>query len=96
MRIAEKIAGRKCPKCENADNQSKFGLNKSGTQRCKCNECGKTYTLEPKNRAYSEEVRERAIKTYYSGVSGRGVGKLLGINKANVYNWIKKTNPEFL
>lgn len=27
---------------------------------------------------------------YYSGVSGRGVVKILGMNKANVYNWIKK------
>jgi transposase len=49
------------------------------------------YTLDPKTKAYSEEVRQSAIKTYYSGVSGRGVGKLLGMSKANVYNWIKKT-----
>lgn len=27
---------------------------------------------------------------YYSGVSGRGVGKDLGMNKANVYRWIRK------
>lgn len=26
---------------------------------------------------------------YDSGVSGRGVGKILGMNKTNVYNWIK-------
>lgn len=31
---------------------------------------------------------------YYSGVSGRGVGKVLGMNKANVYNWIKKTKDK--
>jgi transposase-like protein len=27
---------------------------------------------------------------YYSGVSGNGVGKILKMNKANVFNWIKK------
>ena len=32
------------------------------------------------------------MKMYYSGVSGQGVGKILGMNKANVYNWIKKLN----
>jgi hypothetical protein len=32
------------------------------------------------------------MKMYYSGVSGRGVEKVLGMNKANVYNWIKKTD----
>jgi transposase-like protein len=82
--------GRRCPKCGNEENQVNFGKNRSGTQRCRCKDCKATYTLDPKERAYSEEVREQAIKTYYSGVSGRGVGKLLGMNKSNVYNWIKK------
>ncbi len=30
-----------------------------------------------------------AMKMYYSDVSGRDVGKISGMNKANVYNWIK-------
>ena len=91
MKTAKKVEGRYCPNCGNTDNQSNFGKNRSGTQRCKCNDCGKTYTLNPKTRALPEEVRQQAIKTYFSGVSGRGVGKLLGINKSNVYNWLKKT-----
>lgn len=91
MRKAEIVAGRTCPNCGSIENQVKHGYNRSGTQRCKCKECNKMYTLDPKTKAYSEEVRQSAIKTYYSGVSGRGVGKLLGMSKANVYNWIKKT-----
>lgn len=67
-----------------------FGKNKSGTQRCKCKGCNITYTLEPKSIAYPEEVRNEAIKTYYSSVSERGVGRLHGFSKANVYRWIKK------
>jgi len=37
-----------------------------------------------------------AIKVFYAGTSGRGVGKVFGFSKANVYNWIKKngSNPE--
>ena len=42
---------------------------------------------------YSEEIKKEALRIYYSGVSGRGVGKILGMSKANVYNWIKKTEP---
>jgi transposase-like protein len=91
MRTAKKIEGRMCPKCGDAENQVNAGINRSGTQRCKCNKCGKYYTLNAKTRAYSEEVRLSAIKAYYSGVSGRGVGKLFGMSKANVYNWLKKT-----
>lgn len=48
--------------------------------------------LEPKTRAYSEDVRQAAIKVYYSGVSGRGGGNVFSMSKANVYNWIKKSD----
>lgn len=81
---------KKCPKCGKTENQIKAGFNKSGTQRCKCKECGISYTLNPKKHEYSEEIKEQAVKIYYSGVSGRGVGKIFGMSKANVYNWIKK------
>ncbi len=35
---------------------------------------------------YPEEVKEQAIKAYYSGLSARQVGKMFGMNKANVLN----------
>jgi transposase-like protein len=56
-----------------------------------CKFCNHKYTLNGNKREYSEEKRQQAIRAYYSGVSGRGVGKLMGMSKANVYNWIKKT-----
>lgn len=85
--------GKQCPKCGRVENQIKKGTNRSGTQRCECKECGALYTINPKTREYSEEQQLLALKMYYSGVSGRGVGKALGMSKANVYNWIKKTKP---
>ena len=48
------------------------------------------YTINPKRHEYPEETRKLAIKMYYGGVSGRGVGKILQMNKSNVMNWIKK------
>ena len=82
---------RRCPKCGKIENQIDKGKNCSGTRRCRCLECQIYYTAEPKRIAYDENVRTQAIKTYYAGVSGRGVGKIFGFSKANVYNWIKKT-----
>jgi len=90
MRKAKEIAGRSCPQCGKTENQVMVGRNRSGTQRCFCKECEKYYTLDPKQREIPEEVRQQAIKTYYAGASGRGVGKVFGFSKANVYNWIKK------
>ena len=43
-----------------------------------------------KRHAYDEKTRELALKIYYAGASGRAVGKILHMSKANVYNWIKK------
>ena len=31
---------------------------------------------------------------YYGGISGRGVEKILGINKSDVMNWIKKVQSD--
>lgn len=78
-----------CPKCGKIENQVKCGYNRSGTQRCECRECGTLYTMNPKSRAYSEEVRQQAIKTYHSGVSGCGVGALFWMGKENIVHWIK-------
>jgi len=91
MRKATVDAARRCPQCGKGEKQVNAGKNRSGTQRCFCQACKKYYTLDAKTQAYSEELREQAVKTYYAGVSGRGVGKIFGMSKANVYNWIKKT-----
>ena len=81
--------GKRCPACGQKENQKKIGYNRSGTQRCICKECGVSYAIDPKQREYSEGTKTLAMKMYYSGISGQGVGKVLKMNKANVYRWIK-------
>jgi transposase-like protein len=82
---------RRCPKCGLAENQINKGYNRSRTQRCMCRDCGATYTVDPKERAYPEETRTQAIALRISGMSGRRIGKKFGMSKSNVYNWIKRT-----
>ena len=94
MRKATEEEWKKYPKCGKRANQIKVGRNASGIQRCKCKECSIVYTINPKQHAYPEEARKLAIKMYYGGASGRGVGKILGMNKSNVMNWIKKENEK--
>jgi transposase-like protein len=90
MRKITVTEDKKCPRCEKIENQIKTGRNRSGTQRCKCKECGASYTIDPKKTKYSEEIQSEAINMYRSGVSGRGVGRHFGFSPANVHNWIKK------
>jgi len=92
MKKAKEAVESKCPKCGEQGSQMKSGYTECGTQRYVCGHCKCKYTLNPKSRAYPKETQELALKIYYSGVSGRGVGKILKMHHANVYNWIKKNN----
>lgn len=74
---------RRYPKCGKIENQIRVGYNRLGTQRCKYKDCNIRYTLDPKKHEYPDETKQLALKMYYSGVSGRGVGKVLGMNKVN-------------
>ena len=94
MRKQTKEAWKKCPKCGKVENSVKAGYNASGSQRCKCKECGIYYTIDPKRHEYPEETRELAIKMHCGGISSRGVGKILGMNKSNVMNQKKASQTE--
>jgi transposase-like protein len=86
---ADNTEASRCPRCGSAEGQSNYGYNRSGTGRRRCGACGKTYTVGAKNRAYSTEIREKAIALHNSGVSCRGVGRILKMSKGNVKNWTK-------
>jgi transposase-like protein len=83
--------GKACPRCGSIEKQSKYGFTVAQSQRYSCGKCNYKYTLDPKPRIYSDEVQALAMRAYYSGISGRAVGKMFGMNKANIYRWIKKT-----
>jgi len=82
---------RNCPRCGSSMRQNN-GKTQCGSQTAKCLECGKFWTVMPKQKGYSEEIRQQAIKLHFAGLSGRTIGKVMGMSKANIYNWAKK-NP---
>ena len=77
-----------CPFCQNSGNQIKSGKNRCGTERYLCREYGKTYTPEPKQQGYAEEVREKAVRLYVEGNNFRRIGRLLSVNHQSVVNWV--------
>jgi transposase-like protein len=79
---------QECPSCRSFNRQIKTGRNRCGTQRFLCRECGKTYTLEPKQQGYAEEVREKAVRLYVEGNNFRRIGRLLSVNHQPVVNWV--------
>jgi len=80
----------KCPKCKSVQRQVKNGLNGSGSQKYKCNECDAVYTPEPKENGYSAEMRGLAIRMYVEGSSYRSIARVLKINPQSVVNWVNQ------
>ncbi|HEX8608387.1 MAG TPA: IS1 family transposase [Pedobacter sp.] len=79
---------QQCPFCQQSEKQIKSGKNRCGSQRFLCQECGRTYTPEPKPQGYAEEVREKAVRMYVEGINFRRIGRLLAVNHQSVVNWV--------
>jgi len=77
-----------CPYCHQTEKQVKAGKNGSGSQRWKCNPCGRRYTPEP-SQLYSDEMRQQAIKWYADGVGYRRIARHLGVDHVTIINWVK-------
>ena len=53
-----------CPCCHQAEPVVKHGTNRTGTARCRCKDCNKTFTPQPCSRSLRPETRaaiERAL-----------------------------------
>jgi len=79
----------KCPNCQSTRRQVKNGLNPSGSQKYRCNECKTIYTPEPKPNGYSKEMRILAIRMYVEGNSYNAIGQILKVNPQSIVNWVK-------
>ena len=79
----------RCPRC--GKEEIRKAGNPRGKQQYQCKECRRKFITEVN---YKNEFKEKAIKTFYEGNSGRAVGRIMGINKSTVYNWIKKMNEK--
>jgi transposase len=79
---------KKCPHCQNEENQVKSGFNRSGSQRWKCQICNKRYTPQPKEQGYSNELRHQAVRLYIDGMNYRRVARHLRVDHKSVINWV--------
>ena len=44
-----------CPHCGNQKDGIRLGYNRSGTARCRCQSCQKTFTLQPRSRGLTPQ-----------------------------------------
>jgi transposase-like protein len=63
-KIAMIVQTIECPFCHKAEPVVKHGTNHTGSQRCRCKDCHKTFTPQPCSRSLRPETRaaiERAL-----------------------------------
>jgi|SRR5579859_173688 len=77
-----------CPSCGHNEHVIKSGLNHTKSQRYRCQQCRRSFTVERKPHGYDLSLRKQALKLYLEGTSFRAIGRLLGVHHQSVSNWI--------
>ena len=78
-----------CPYCQANRRQVKAGKQPSGSQRWKCQVCGRRYTPEPTEQGYPHALRQQAVKLYVDGLNYRRIARVLSVDHKSVMNWVK-------
>lgn len=78
--------GKRCVKC--GASSSRNGLSASGVQRYRCARCGATFQKSYKQACRSMAYRRQVVRLLCSGVSARGIGRLLGTSAPTVLRTI--------
>ena len=69
-----------CPHCQNTFGVVRFGFNRSGTARCRCSHCNKTFTLDPKPTKLTDAKRADIERALTERISQRGIARTLGVS----------------
>ena len=73
-----------CPHCGNKNEVIKFGTNRSGTARCRCLACGKTFTPTPRSRALTPEKQAAIERALAERVSQQGIARMLKVGRDTI------------
>ena len=78
-----------CPYCHAEDRQVKNGKNASGSQRWKCQHCGRKYTPQPNEHGYPDDMRQQAVRMRMDGINYRRIARFIGVDHKTVILWVK-------
>ena len=78
-----------CPQCNGSD-LTKNGHSENGTQRWRCNLCGKSFQLDYRYNARKPGVKESIVEMTLNGSGVRDIGRVLKISMGTVTSELKK------
>jgi transposase-like protein len=78
-----------CPYCRQPSIVIRYGLNRTGTQRYRCETCQRVFTPDPRPHGYAVSTRQEALRLYLTGMSLRKIAKHLHVHHQSVANWVQ-------
>lgn len=78
---------KRCPHCEDTEEQVKAGRTGYGSQMYKCKPCDRRYVAQ--SRRYSKEMRQLAVEYYADGLSYRKIARHFKVHHVTIMNWVK-------
>ena len=80
-----------CPQCQLNDPVVRFGFTRAGSQRLRCQECGKTWTPKPVSRALSAEKEALIARALQERSSQRAIARTFRVARTTVRKILKKS-----
>ena len=78
-----------CPHCKSA-RCKRFGTNRSGSARGRCNDCNKTFTPNPNSRAMTHQKEGQIVAALQERISQRGIARTFRVARLTIRNIRKK------
>jgi len=78
-----------CPHCT-GKNLAKHGVNRSGSQRFRCNDCHKTHTPNPNPWNLTPEKQDLILAALNERMSLRAIARAFGVSRDTITALLKK------
>lgn len=76
-----------CPACGTTQSQVRDGKTQAGSQRMRCQVCGKRYTPEPKLQGYDATMKATALRLVADGINLRRAERVLQVHHTTILRW---------
>ena len=81
----------RCPHC--GSNWTPKDGHSRGKQTYRCRDCQHRFTPEGNRHYFPEAVKRQALDMYAEGTGITATGRVLGVQPATVFSWVKKSPP---
>ena len=79
-----------CKHCGQTQQVKRYGTTRSGTQRYRCFDCGRTFVKTYTHKARDPLIKAQITPLALNGSGVRDTARLLGINRNTVSSHLKK------